>query len=109
MTIHNCTLNFIHENFSDDVSIDRLSDATGLHPNYISSLFAREMNIGLHKYVLSLKLMKAMQMLRSNPEMTIAEIATTLGYFNERQFFRMFKEHTGKTPGKFREEGKDGG
>ncbi|MDR2617588.1 MAG: helix-turn-helix domain-containing protein [Treponema sp.] len=99
-------LNFIQENFSTDVSITRLSDATGLHPNYISSLFAREMNMGLHKYVQSLKLMKAMQMLRNNPEMTIAKIAATLGYFNERQFFRMFKECTGKTPGRFREEGK---
>jgi YesN/AraC family two-component response regulator len=97
-------LKFVHENFSGDVSITRLSDATGLHPNYISSLFVREMNMGLHKYVRSLRLMKAMQMLKNSSEMTIAEIAATLGYFNERQFFRMFKECTGKTPGRFRKE-----
>jgi YesN/AraC family two-component response regulator len=97
-------LSFIHENFSGNVSIIRLSDATGLHPNYISSLFTREMNMGLRKYVLSLKLMKAMRMLKNNPEMTIAKIAAALGYFNERQFFRMFKKYTGKTPGQFREE-----
>jgi YesN/AraC family two-component response regulator len=97
-------LAIIHDDFSGDVSITRLSDATKLHPNYISSLFAREMHMGLHKYVESLKLMKAMQMLKSSPDMTMAKIAAALGYFNERQLFRMFKKFTGKTPGQFREE-----
>jgi two-component system response regulator YesN len=95
-------LMFIQKNISGDVSTIRLSDATGLHPAYISSLFVKEMGMGLHKYVQSLKLMKAMQMLTDGRNAPITDIAAALGYTNERQFFRMFKKNTGKTPGQFR-------
>jgi YesN/AraC family two-component response regulator len=99
-------LEYINNNLGGDISITRLSDAIGLNPNYISSLFIKEMDIGLHKYVDSLRLMKAMQMLKDK-KTTIAGIAAALGYFNERQFFRMFKKYTGKSPGEFRRsEGK---
>ncbi|AEF83417.1 response regulator [Leadbettera azotonutricia] len=95
-------INYINDNLGGDVSITRLGDITGLNPNYISSLFIKEMNIGLHKYVESLRLMKAMQMLKEDGNVTMGKIATALGYFNERQFFRMFKKYTGKSPGEFR-------
>lgn len=49
----------------------------------------KEMNIGLHKYVESLRLMKAMQMLKEDRNATMSRIAATLGYSNERQFFRI--------------------
>jgi YesN/AraC family two-component response regulator len=96
-------LKFINDNLGGDISITKLGDTAGLHPNYISALFIKEMNMGLHKYVESLKLMKAMQMLKEDKNATIAETAAALGYFNERQFFRMFKKYTGKTPGQFRD------
>jgi YesN/AraC family two-component response regulator len=95
-------LNYINDNLGGDISITKLSDVIGLHPNYISSLFIKEMNIGLHQYVDSLKLLKAMRMLKDE-NTTITEIAAALGYFNERQFFRMFKKYTGKSPGEFRD------
>jgi two-component system response regulator YesN len=97
-------LMFIHKNISGDVSATRLGDATGLHPAYISSLFVKELGMGLHKYVQSLRAMKAMQMLTDRADTPIAGIAAALGYTNERQFFRMFKKITGKTPGQFRRE-----
>jgi YesN/AraC family two-component response regulator len=97
-------LKFIHKNISRDVSAVRLGDAMGLHPAYISSLFVKEMGMGLRKYVQTLRLMKAMQMLTDGARPAIADVAAALGYTNERQFFRMFKKITGKTPGQFRRE-----
>jgi YesN/AraC family two-component response regulator len=96
-------LDYIHKNISGDVSITRLGDAVGLHPSYISSLFVKEMNTGLHKYIENLRLMKAMKMLKDGSNTTIVDIAASLGYTNERQFFRMFKKITNKTPGQFRD------
>jgi YesN/AraC family two-component response regulator len=97
-------LKFIHKNISGDVSAVRLGDATGLHPAYISSLFVKEMGMGLRQYVQTLRLMKAMQMLTDGTNLSIAGIAAALGYTNERQFFRMFKKLTSMTPGQFRNE-----
>jgi YesN/AraC family two-component response regulator len=95
---------FIHKNIFGDVSTTRLGEATGLHPAYISSLFVKEMGMGLSKYVQRLRAMKAMRMLTDRMGSPIAVIAASLGYTNERQFFRMFKKITGKTPGQFRRE-----
>jgi two-component system response regulator YesN len=97
-------LQFIHKNISGDVSAIRLADATRLHPAYVSSIFIKEMGMGLNKYVQSLRLMKAMQMLTDGTNLSIAGIAAALGYTNERQFFRMFKKLTRMTPGQFRNE-----
>jgi YesN/AraC family two-component response regulator len=97
-------LMFIHKNISGDVSATRLGEATGLHPAYISSLFVKETGMGLHRYIQTLRAMKAMQMLTGKMNTPIAKIAASLGYTNERQFFRMFKKFTGKTPGQFRRE-----
>jgi YesN/AraC family two-component response regulator len=60
------------------------------------------MNMGLHKYIEALRLMKAMKLLKDGSQIKMADIASSLGYFNERQFYRMFKRITGKTPGQFR-------
>jgi YesN/AraC family two-component response regulator len=46
--------------------------------------------------------MKAMKLLKDGSQIKMADIASSLGYFNERQFYRMFKKITGKTPGQFR-------
>jgi YesN/AraC family two-component response regulator len=99
-------LRFIHKNISGDVSAIRLGDAAGLHPSYISCLFVKEMGMGLRKYIQTLRIMKAVQMLTDGANLPIAGIAAALGYTNERQFFRIFKKLTGKTPGQFRREKK---
>lgn len=95
-------LGYISEHFGEDVSTTKLSEITGLHPNYISALFLKEMNTNFHKYLDDFRLMQAKRMLLDNPEMTMGEIAQALGYSNERQFFRMFKQLTGQTPGSYR-------
>jgi two-component system response regulator YesN len=97
-------LHYIDANIGGDISITALGTATGLSPKYISYLFVKEMHQSLHKYIDSIKLLKAMRCLKNDREKTMADIAAELGYFNERQFFKMFKKYTGKTPGQFRVE-----
>lgn len=57
-------------------------------------------------FISSYKLKKASVLLKSNPELSISEIADRLGYNTLSYFCRKFKEQFKVSPSKFREEGK---
>ena len=97
-------LDFIDLHYSRDVSLTKLSELSKLHPNYISSLFVKELNMNYMKYIGGLRLNKALQMLNENIDMPVATLAMNLGYSSERQFYRMFKHLMKLTPNEYREK-----
>lgn len=97
-------LAYIDSNYNKDMSLKHMSDISNLHANYICTLFKKELHLSFLDYVNSIRLKKSMNYLESKHKMTINDIAQILGYQTERQFFRMFKNMTGITPGQYREQ-----
>lgn len=97
-------LEFIDLHYSSDVSLTKLSELSQLHPNYISSLFVKELGMNYLKYINGLRLNKVLQLINENIDMPIATLATNLGYSSERQFYRMFKHLMNLTPNEYREK-----
>ncbi|WP_127587721.1 response regulator [Paenibacillus koleovorans] len=93
---------YVQQRYKDDLSLQSLQDVTGLHPNYISALFKKELGMTFLYYLNSIRIKKSVEYLIYREEKTIHEIAERVGYYNERQFFRAFKKFTGLTPGEFR-------
>jgi len=52
-------------------------------------------------FILSIRLKKAAEMLLSQPEMNVSEIAYAVGFSTPRYFSRCFREHFGVTPSKY--------
>lgn len=106
--INNCSeqlrkiISYIDKNLYKGVSLTILSDVTNLHPNYISVLFKNEVGINFTEYVNIIRTQKAISLLKLKDHVTMGEIADTLGYQSERQFFRTFKKMTGFTPKEFK-------
>lgn len=69
----------------------------GLKYHYLSRLFSETENTTVENYLLLLKIEKAKELLLQN-EMTIADIAYSLGYSCSQTFSTVFKKVTGKTP-----------
>lgn len=58
-------------------------------------------------YILHVKLSKAKHLLKSDPEMPIAEISLKCGFEDSGYFTKTFKQHYGTTPSAYRKGGKN--
>lgn len=93
-------IQFIQENFADEINNDTLSDIFHYHRNYISAEFKRVTGKSLHQYVLETRIMNAVKLIESGNR-NISEIASLSGFNDSNYFTRYFKATIGITPGKY--------
>jgi YesN/AraC family two-component response regulator len=94
----------MRENYMTDLSLEKISEELGVHPNYICSLFNKLMDTTFLHYLDCLRLRKSVEQLLNRREMPVQEIAAVSGFMNERQFYKVFKKRLGLTPGAFRKQ-----
>lgn len=97
-------MDYIQENYCDNkLSLKQISEALGIHENYISNLFKNAYGENLSSYVEKLRIEKACKLIRSSP-MKIEEIAGTVGYTSGASFRRAFKKVKGVSPAEYRDQ-----
>ncbi len=89
---------YIKDNIHRAISIDELTRLIGISQPYLYKLFMKEFNMSPKQYIMKIKLDTAKNMLAST-DMTITEIANSVGYDDVLTFSRVFssKEHTSPT------------
>jgi len=95
---------FIWENYTRKLSLQEIADASGLSAPYFSTIFKKEMGENLSNYLNRLRTEKAAAMLVTT-NLPISEIARTCGFEDQSWFSKIFKNNTGLTPGKYRDQG----
>ena len=92
----NITNNFTVKDYADELflSVDRFSH-----------LFTETVGIPPHRYMLTLKMNRAKQLLIQTDN-SISEIAKFIGFADPLYFSRIFKKHCGSTPMQFRKSAK---
>ena len=99
----NKSLQYIHENIDKDISVSQLADISCISEDHFIRLFRKEMDCTPLRYINSKKIEKA-QLLLLTTDIAIRDIAFELSVDNVSYFNKIFKQHTGKTPGQYREE-----
>jgi AraC-type DNA-binding domain-containing proteins len=95
---------YIWENYTKKIGLQEIADAAGLSASYFSTIFKEEMGENLSNYLNRLRVEKAAAMLTST-NISISMIATACGFEDQSWFSKIFKNNTGFTPGKYREQG----
>jgi AraC-like DNA-binding protein/ligand-binding sensor protein len=95
---------YIWENYTRKISLREIAEASGLSAPYFSTIFKDEMGENLSNYLNRLRVEKASAMLTES-ELSLSEIAAACGFEDQSWFSKIFKSHTGNSPGKFRELG----
>jgi AraC family transcriptional regulator len=91
----------LHDAEPGQLSLQSLSEYTGLHPVYLSNQFSRYFGVGFGEYIRRLKLDKACHLL-ANSKLSITSIAYDCGFSDQSHFIRAFRQAHGITPLKFR-------
>lgn len=92
---------YISEHYSQDVTTRDVADAVGFSPNYLSRKFRVSAGIGLHEYLVFVRLQHAAQELVSTAD-SVTEIALRCGFSDSNYFKDSFKRKYGVTPRYYR-------
>lgn len=85
-----------------------LAASVGVSPNYLSSLFAREMRTTLRQYADQQRIDLAKQQLL-DPARPIKQVAYALGFADPYHFSKVFHRVTGASPSAFRQAARESG
>jgi len=95
-------LHHLAENFREEITVDDVARAVGLHPKYLLILFRRTCRMTLWEYVVRLRLAHAQRLLLTT-DRTVADIAFDAGFNSLSAFYHAFRKHVPSgTPAKFR-------
>ena len=97
----NRIITYIDHNFSEDISLQSISENLNISPYYLSHVFKDMTGYSPLKYILRRRIGEA-QTLLITTDKTITQIASMVGYDNPSHFNQMFSKNVGRTPREFR-------
>ncbi|MCQ2417897.1 MAG: helix-turn-helix domain-containing protein [Oscillospiraceae bacterium] len=96
-------MDYIYDNLHTKLTLPELANASGLTPPYLSRLFRKEVGLTISEYIMKKRIEAAQNMLRYSEYSCIA-ISDYLCFSSESHFIHVFRQHTGYTPRKYREQ-----
>ncbi len=92
---------YIQQNFRENITQQAAADAVHLTPAYLSFMFHKETGVTFSEYLQNCRLEEAKKLLRETGK-KVREISEDAGYNDYRHFCRLFKKTTGMTPQDYR-------
>ncbi|MEH7419385.1 helix-turn-helix domain-containing protein [Neobacillus drentensis] len=89
--------NYIFNHVYENITLTSLSEIVELTPNYLSSLFKKEIGIALSEYIQKVKIEEAKNLLMLTSH-SLSEICALLNFTDQSYFIKVFKKFTGVTP-----------
>lgn len=90
-------IEYIHENLDQHLTLAELSLVAGMSPYHFARTFKQVTGVPPHQYVLHARVEQAKGLLLQG-KLTIAEIASQVGFFDQSHLTRSFKRLVGVTP-----------
>ena len=94
-------LGYIHSRICESIDLEELSQIANVSKPYLIKLFRHEFGFSPIQYINNKKVERA-QLLLYTTNMTIKEVAYTLGFNDQNYFIRMFHKVEGVTPQEYR-------
>ncbi len=94
-------LQYIHNHYSEKITLQKLADYIHINPVYLSSLLKKETNLSLSNHINLIRIEKSKSLLTGTNK-SIQEIAFLVGYNYQNHYNMLFKRHEGITPTEYR-------
>lgn len=94
-------IDYMNDNFMNNLSLRSVADAVYLSPNYLGALLRSELGISFTDQLVKIRMARAKELLLS-PDLKLYEVAERVGYQNFGHFSNLFKRVTGFTPKDYR-------
>lgn len=94
-------LEYIHTHYNDSCTLDEISKSVCLSPNYISTIFRKDMRITLIDYIIKVRIEKTRKLLECTDK-SLYIIAEEVGFSSDSYLSKRFKKLTGFSPNRWR-------
>ena len=98
----NRALYYLHNNYHDKVSLERLAHEAYCTDSHISHLFRKHLHMSVTEYVSKMRIKKAAQMLGAGA--SIQEVSSAVGYSSINNFYKYFKLYMNETPASYQKK-----
>lgn len=95
-------IGYLDEHYVDKITIGALCHQLGVSATLLSRNFHIYTNNSIHEYLISVRLLHAKQLLTTQPNLSIAEVADLCGFHDASHLNKSFNQQLGMTPSKFR-------
>ncbi|MRN55942.1 AraC family transcriptional regulator [Paenibacillus monticola] len=95
-------VHYMAAQYAHPVSIEQMCGSLGYNRAYLSRIFKQETGISPVTYLLKLRIEKSRQLLRERPELSVEQVAASVGLTDALYFSRQFKRFCDQTPTAYR-------
>lgn len=89
-------INYINENLSSQIKLDKLSEEFHISKYYLQHLFKKETGVPIMKYIVHKRILKVQSLVADGYKLSSA--ATLCGFNDYSSFYRTYVKHIGKKP-----------
>lgn len=94
-------MEYIDENYMNDITLDALANEFGYNKNYLSSLLHKELNMNFRDFINQRRL--DVMALNYRPDVSLDEQWDKFGFNSRQTFYRAFKKQYSMTPAEYYE------
>jgi AraC-like DNA-binding protein len=94
-------ISYIYRNLTIKLTLKEIAVAIHVHPNYLSTLFKKEMGMNLPDYIMKTRVNESKYYIRYT-NTKISDIANLYQFCNQSYFTQAFKKFIGLTPNEYR-------
>ncbi|HEM6398048.1 TPA: AraC family transcriptional regulator [Streptococcus suis] len=94
-------IKIIHSQYNSPVKVSAIAEKLALSRSYLYKIFKQETGYSIKDYIVQVKMNHACQLL-ANPDLSITEIANSVGYFDPLVFSSAFKNQYYMSPSDYR-------
>lgn len=98
-------MNYIEQNFQNDISIEEIAGVCGINRSYLGKIFKNSVGHSPQEFLMNYRMIKATELLKLT-SLSIADVGSAVGYENQLHFSRAFKNIYGVAPREWRNEHK---
>ena len=95
------TLQYVAEHFQEKILIPDIAKELNISTRYLGKLFSQHMNLTLANYINIYRINQAIQLM-STTDMSLVDIALSIGLNDAQHFSKLFYKIINMTPGKYR-------
>jgi len=94
-------IEYIEMNYSRKMTISELAHSIGLDRSYLGSIFKEHLSVSLQGYLKNYRMDKACELMK-NEDLSIGDIARSVGYDDPLLFSKLFRKCKGVSPRQYR-------
>jgi len=94
-------IEYIEDHLDSEIALEDLAATVHLSAYHFARLFKASTGLPPHQYVIARRIERAKQLLRDD-DLSLAQVAARVGFWDQGHFTRHFKRLVGVTPKHFR-------